>query len=88
MILESGEKVLYFNEKDWIEFSDWIAEAELRHGLEISAETAKPLLVEIAGLQAEIDILKKQKNRNKWLTYGLSVTAMGLLVIVSIHCYW
>ena len=77
MVLPSGETALYFTENDWVEFSDWMFEKVMAFGMNVSAETAKPLLVEIEGLKTEAELLKKQANRERWLLYGLGAATVG-----------
>jgi len=60
-VTASGEKVLYFTEAGWTEFSA-IVRQERKEAIEAAvAEAVKPLLVENAGLKAENASLRKPR---------------------------
>ncbi len=76
-VTESGEKVLYFTEAGWTEFSGMVY-AWAEQVVEESVATAvKPLLVENAGLKAEVASLRKP--RRGTLLWILGVGAAGLV---------
>jgi hypothetical protein len=75
-----GAPALYFHEDDWIAFSQWMYEGEMAYGEAVAAETARPLLVEIAGLKAERDEAKKRAARItawKWAAVILGGIVVG-----------
>ncbi len=85
-VTESGEKVLYFTEAGWTEFSAmvyaWIAQTID----ESVAAAVKPLLVENAGLKAEVASLRKPRRGTlAWiLGVGAAGLAAGLVVGVAV----
>ncbi len=75
-----GERAIYFTRDNWIAFSAWMWEDRAAHGERVAAETARPPLVEIAGLMAERDEAVKQ-NRRATLWKWTAVVAVAIAVV-------
>ena len=77
LLLESGARVLYFDESGWIEFSALVqawAEGVVEESVAVAV---RPLLVENAGLKAEVAALRKP--RRGTLLWIVGVGAAGLV---------
>ena len=86
LVLESGARVLYFDESGWIEFSA-LVQAWAQGVVEESVAVAvKPLLVENAGLKAEVAALRKPRRGTLLWIVGVGAAGLvtGLVVGVAI----
>lgn len=67
--LPSGEKVLYFRENEWVEFSTWLYTAVVNYTEETVVMAVKPLMEENKRLE-------RQKKTWRWIGLGTSAVAL------------
>lgn len=81
LVLPSGEKVLYFRAIEWIEFSEYVY-AYVQDLIEESVTVAVvPLLIEVAGLEAENAVLRRPQAGDFWVKVliGIGGVAVGVI---------
>lgn len=77
--LDDGRMVLYFDEAEWTELSRLMWEDRVETAMEAVKEAVIPLL-------AEVEELKRQRNRLRLFAWGgITVGAGSLLLAVLLH---